>query len=408
MSRIRTIEPNLASRHLGTFSSDFGAPQIFITGPQTVTKAYCFDRLHAGPPYRDGGPLALLKNHLVVSGDASKTLKGLNTRLYVGGFVTSDNAAIMSANFPNYLAQKSGTEMELLGTKGWNRAHPTKTGAHTFENIVEGVQRFPHVPGFNFGRRAGTWVERIRKDVLTLKGAGSEYLNWNFGWKPLLNEVRALLRVSEELPKQLERARRNSNRLVKRNIRLELKRDNGTYFSGPVNFLCYPGLPAEFYGPAGGFVNYRWTSVSHIYFKGSFKIWVPDLGSSQWSRRAKRTIYGLDVTPSLVWEVTPWSWLIDYFGNVGSILSNIGWQIADSFIADHAYVMSSLSQVDTWEQSQQHWSKGEGPSMTHTKTELTRSVKQRHEANPYGFGFDMGGLSPFQASILAALTASRR
>ena len=123
-------------------------------------------------------------------------------------------------------------------------------------------------------------------------------------------------------------------------------------------------------------------------------------------------LFGLNPTPSLLWEVLPWSWLIDWFSNVGDVVSNMSSNAVDNLVAHYAYVMRTQTvqttytayyKCDTGTTGAYKCSGGEG---TCTATKLT-VTKSRAKATPYGFGVSFGGLSAYQVSILGALGMSR-
>jgi hypothetical protein len=119
-------------------------------------------------------------------------------------------------------------------------------------------------------------------------------------------------------------------------------------------------------------------------------------------------LLGLEITPAVLWELTPWTWLLDWASNLGSVASNISLLDWSNVLLDYAYltfVVKTESSV-TW--------KGPtviSPQLTVSHGFITKGFttveKVREQASPYGFSVGWTGLSPFQLSIIAALGMSR-
>jgi hypothetical protein len=120
------------------------------------------------------------------------------------------------------------------------------------------------------------------------------------------------------------------------------------------------------------------------------------------------------VTPEVVWNLLPWSWLIDWFTNIGDIVSNASSNAVDNLTADYAYVMRTQETVTNYE----GWSVVNGtgtpasstyiPAGHYSSYGFNRSItKSRFAASPFGFGTTFNGLSSYQLGIVAALGISR-
>jgi hypothetical protein len=157
---------------------------------------------------------------------------------------------------------------------------------------------------------------------------------------------------------------------------------------------------SDFLSGAGAYRLTRRTSVD-VWFSGKFKYYIPGLGTSKWVRAkylAKQ--FGLRLNPSVVWNLTPWSWLIDWFSNAGSVISNLQDDV-ENLVAKYAYVMAE-STMDYF-----LWSRAKLAMVTPSQIENTWHYqvkrKSRRTASRYGFNVSSGDLSARQWSILAAL-----
>lgn len=116
-----------------------------------------------------------------------------------------------------------------------------------------------------------------------------------------------------------------------------------------------------------------------------------------------RRLYGVRVSPSVIWNLTPWTWAIDWASNAGDVLQNIEAFSNDGLVMRYGYIMS--------EQSVRYDRRWKGaynrvPLTTADAYGVTSKVRER--ATPYGFGLDPDGFSGSQLSILAALGMTRR
>lgn len=139
-------------------------------------------------------------------------------------------------------------------------------------------------------------------------------------------------------------------------------------------------------------------------FSARFKYWIQPVGAGRLDRffqaeHVNRILYGLDLDPSLVYELTPWSWLVDWFSSAGDSIANMCEDPADNLVADYAYVMGSKVVRDDIRVTGKTVN---GQSYYTTQTYLTE-VKMRTAATPYGFYAITPDLSDRQVSILAAL-----
>lgn len=113
-----------------------------------------------------------------------------------------------------------------------------------------------------------------------------------------------------------------------------------------------------------------------------------------------RNYFGLNFSPSVVYELTPWSWLIDWFSNAGDCISNM--TDYNDLTAKYAYVMGSRESRFRIESEMYYHKTTLRDTFVHS---LSR--KQRVEANPFGFGLTWDALSARQLSILGALGIGR-
>jgi hypothetical protein len=154
---------------------------------------------------------------------------------------------------------------------------------------------------------------------------------------------------------------------------------------------------------------------TRVWYSARYRYFIPEehLQSSLWTKAAKAALFGVLPTPELLWEVVPWSWLIDWFTNVGDIASNLSWTPAENLIADYSFVMKHIEEkvVTTnytfFPPRITPAYNYKGVDHTFTRVEK-REVKLRAgDLNPFGLGVTLPSLSGRQLGILAALGISR-
>lgn len=258
-------------------------------------------------------------------------------------------------------------------------------------------------------------IRALQGKTSSARSAGSEYLNKEFGWDPLISDVRKFMHVQANQNKLIEQYARGSGRKIRRELRLPSEIDT-TYQEGVGLGYLYPPLGSNFYHSLPKWSR-RITTSKKKWFVGSFTYFLPPYkvsGSNfERNRRLAHKLYGASITPETVWDLTPWSWAVDWVSNTGDVLHNIGAFADNGLVMHYGYVMEEIStRVETrvWDIEMQ--SAVRDPSPTRPRkmscsSDLVSTTKRRIVASPYGFGLNWDGFSSFQLSILAALGISR-
>jgi len=145
-----------------------------------------------------------------------------------------------------------------------------------------------------------------------IENAAGGYLSWQFGWKPLISDLRKLLDFNKLVDKKVGELTR-----LYGGQGLHRKRSFGTKSvseDSAFNIISYYG--------ADGYLSYKrrtwvekWGSVR---YKPTA---LPPKDKAELRRQAIKIVYGLELSPANLWEALPWSWLVDWFTNVGDYLS---------------------------------------------------------------------------------------
>ncbi|DAD51614.1 maturation protein [ssRNA phage Gerhypos.3_15] len=409
-----------------------------------------YDRLRSvkGKPVHDGGgPLTLINiKHLplgnyiqgqgVYYGRDFRSFGG-SREVYAGGFIPSSwphgytVLELNNAGREGPLGPDFGSPAQYAA-EAYNRFKPKVAQFDAAQGLLQNVIELPGqlhttakglsgaftaLTGRSFRGLSSPSKSVLRsqsrsalKHLLMPKEIGDQFLNEQFGWVPFLSDM-----------KDLYRTYNNQNRFI-----LEILKGNGAWIkkTGRVhsentieevasvdNFsgYVYPPMTDQFYRSSGSFVtSHLYTTLeSEVWFDASFKFYAPEfdiLGGNRASKgdygRIMRLIhlYGARVSPTVIWELTPWTWLVDWFSNAGRVFDNVTSTVFDRLVNRWAFVMQRTRKWAV-NDSTIHLRSGD------VKCSWTQQIvsKRRNEATPYGFGLTSGDLSTRQQLILGAL-----
>lgn len=178
------------------------------------------------------------------------------------------------------------------------------------------------------------------------RNVGDAHLSYQFGWAPLFNDLSSLLNLAQETEKRIDRLKRANKR----------KRISGN-------------LPGYSHSWTTGRTYFR-NHISYVYdYSVSQKNWfvgtydVPDLPTldSSGIGRLSRAL-GLSGSASTIWNAIPWTWLIDYFTNIGDYMAamrgNTRWSMTNLCVMSHTVVKATARRSSyypsRWESTNAH------------------------------------------------------
>jgi hypothetical protein len=249
-----------------------------------------------------------------------------------------------------------------------------------------------------------TWKER----TLRAKNAGSEYLNVEFGWKPVVDEITNMRDTVSNSGKILEQYRADKGKSIRRRYSFP---DEVSRSTEVLSNVAYPinsvGFSMESVTSSPGQWIKTTTTTRSRWFSGAFIYGVPSQyfggGILDTVAEADR-LYGLSLTPDVVWNLTPWSWATDWFLNTGDVLSTLSDFISQGLVMKYGYFMEHVRSEVTYSIV---GATILGRSAAPPPSRLVSESKTRLKSNPFGFGITYDGLSSSQGAILAALGLSR-
>jgi len=285
------------------------------------------------------------------------------------------------ANGSTVSSSMSDSSLKLLGTKAIRLTAPTNpafNGAAFVGELREGLPRTP----IN-----GT-LKRKTKDAL--KAPGDEYLNVQFGWLPLVSDLKQFCHAVKHHKAILDGYVKHSDQKIRKR-----------YVFQPVSASTFEDGQIISSVP-NGFLRARETATlsERTWFAGAFRYHLP-LGNSTMEKFQRyeslaNHLLGTRITPSVVWQLTPWSWMADWFSNAGDVASNFSALGTDALAMQYGYIMHESKSILT------RWTLDYPMSLT-----IEEKNAQRLSANPFGFQVDLQALTDKQIAILAALGLSK-
>nr|UJQ85609.1 MAG: hypothetical protein 1 [Leviviridae sp.] len=360
-------------------------------GPLSIETSYSIN--HAkwpGGRWEGGGPWRLERSWTTYDpSPSSVVVDNYNTG---GGYLGTGSRRIETptdgvVNFAPPVPP-SNSSLYADATTAIARIEPTKPAfdlsVFLGELRAEGI---PNMPG-----------QALREHTRLAKASGGEYLNVEFGWLPLVRGVRDFANVVHNSDKIVNSYQERANRVTKRSYEWP---EYSEVAARACNFSMLP--PIGFF-TGGGFhqrkFTRKWLEVDFIYYLPT--------GSSRGEKISRygsyaRKLLGIDLTPEVLWNLSPWSWAADWFANTGDVMHNLSALGTDGLLMRNGYIMCHSGLVSN--SSGTYYPFGRPPlRMVRTTTEET---KIRLDAHPFGFGVTSGSLNMKQKAILGALGLSK-
>lgn len=362
------------SRGSGTY-----APYVLEGNPSSET-CLSFSHTIRNGVWSGGGPFTVKRKSYHYTVAPSK-------HSFVLGDVMCLGAASLWAGRPSVPETPSDSELDADGTTAIARTEPTDPvfGMTTAlgEIITGGLPAIP--------------TQATKEQVRRANKAGSEYLNAEFGWAPLVNDLRTFAYAVNESDKIIQNYKKGSGIWLKRSYMFPEEVESADTAIG-VNVK--PAVSA-----LGPYQGHEFCQISRRkWFEGAFMYHVPSpstqLGKISYYGSLARKLLGVEITPEVAWNLAPWSWAADWFGNAGDVMHNVSALGRDGLVMRYGYMMCHTRRMRVVSATSE-WIHGQA-----TMTEV-EETKLRRPATPYGFGVNFDSLSASQVAVIAALGLSR-
>jgi len=363
------------------------------------------DDLHSWPPAKGGGgdvggPFRMKRSEL------THLPAWVDGRSQLGSTIREGHGPLVADSSGPFVTHIGGTadsdsQALAVGTTAIARSIPTAPAANVSvmlgELLREGV---PKAIG------AATLKNRFSD----YRDIGGEYLNYQFGWAPIVSDLKSVAKAISDSEKILRQLERDSGKNVRRRFAFPPTMDVSESKGAAPPYYVYPTVSSLLMKGTDdkrttySFVKKQWFSGCFTFHFG-----LSDKNRGGLADQAKkaRVLLGLDLTPEVVWNLAPWSWMADWVTNAGDVFTNMSRFSRDDLAMRYGYVMShsksertiTLNRIRTLQGNTFVYS---NPSTTHSY-----ETKLRLPATPYGFGLNTAGFSVRQWAILGALGISR-
>lgn len=387
-------------------------PSVHEGNQITDSEGHAWPRPKSVPFSDEGGDFYTMKRYLRPGAMPFATLEYLHSSVPLVRNTYRGHVFPITPGFATYpgelfppAAPLSDAELDSKGTTAIKRCKPGDPHAQFSTAFGELLKDgLPAIPG----------VSLLKDRVSSLLGRGSgEYLNYQFGVAPLLSDLDKLKDVVTKSGSLIEQFERDAGRHVRRGYAFPIERSAETV---DVITNVYPGWinAMDARSPVKqallGKTVRRREVFRRIWFSGSFTYSLPpdwNSANSVKSTAAKfKQLAGTELTAETLYNLTPWSWAIDWFSSTGDVLSNMNSFMTNGLVMHYGYVMCHTIVTDTYSHVLNQTSSLDLPRVP--ELVCVTETKQRRKANPFGFGVSWDGLTPFQVSIAAALGISRK
>lgn len=167
------------------------------------------------------------------------------------------------------------------------------------------------------------------KEVLGLRNLNNLHLNYNFGWKPFIADIKAVKKAYDSFDTRLSKFLDNEGLDLRRHWSDTASSINKTYTFGGGSWAW----------AGNAYVSGTSTESSTFHFRYSLPQYAPD----EMRRRAWLDSFGLNLTLANIWRVVPWSFVVDWFYNISKVLD----ESADDWIQPYVDFIQGCDSVKT-------------------------------------------------------------
>jgi hypothetical protein len=377
-----------------------------------------FDRGHEFYTTREAARLS----HPMWTGRTTRAMMdGSQTLGYRGPLIPLPAIEVVGGNarlaFPQERRLSSG-EISSFGKRAISNSAPTAPSTNLVIAMGELARDgIPSLPGEKtLGRAPSIRGNRGSKEVPVYDQASDEFLNVAFGWAPLLSDAKKTVRSLQTATAQARQLVRDSGKIVRRTYRFPRERSIEHSYRYPTNGS---GTFVPFHNVSSSLMTRRnaeieWDKMREVqvtrtlqrdvWFKGAFTYHVPD-DKSVWGRieryeQLANKLLGTRLTAEAAWNLAPWSWLVDWIADIGTILSNATRLSEDQLVLRYGYLMSHTVDEVSYTAGNAVFHVGD---LAPVSIFLRRESKERVRATPFGFGLNTADFTVKQWAILYAL-----
>jgi hypothetical protein len=388
-------------------------PSIIGTGKQvTVSESHPVNRDNGS--YESGGPFFTSRvSYFANPGHVRNAYNFGQGKYYTGPVLCNlpTSANMDAVGFTNKnlnYGSENSSKLSKDGATAVSLSSPTNPATNLGTTLAEMHREgLPSLPGVQ------TWRNRTQ----LLKAAGSEYLNKEFGWQPLVDEINPVVNAARHSKLVMEQYHSGEGRNTHRSFKFPLQHSAGFADMGE-QAPAFLDLSGYYAFPSKSRRVVSRVSETKRWFEGAFTYALPS-STSSWGKMLgigseADKLFGISLSPDILWELTPWSWAVDWFSNAGDVVNNVTNFGLAGLVMRYGFMMEESIEKITVENGPcafhtNNGKGGEGPPTFSTpcSSGIECVTKRRGIANPFGFGIGWEGLSPTQLAITAALGITR-
>lgn len=305
MTRSRSRTTNVPGGSYAAIGSSTYAPQ----GAQLGTDETVTDEVLPG----DGWPFTVTRLWLS-GGEVTKTYGGSNSRRYRDYRATYFRGGQgRPGSYPN-LGLPSDGSAATTAVARTNPSRPTVDLPVFLGELRDLPRLFKNHGDLLIDK--GFWkalkVSKRYKVRRPVSRAADAYLNYTFGWDPLIGDIGKFLTFTSYVDKRVQELEKLFSRGLKRRIDIasasvssKLANETLQSLGVTINVPLYHEASEE----VSAFL--RWFPKNILATPGNAEI----------RRLAWRATLGLTIDLKTMWELMPWSWMIDYATTVGDYLA---------------------------------------------------------------------------------------
>lgn len=409
-------------------------------GQAGTSGAECWDQVNPGPPYTTSSPFKLIRywvpgaefKNSATSGGRKIPTTSENYSLYQGGY--QDNGFWIADSFGSYSRANlsSFPSLSAYHARAWDELKPQIPAwnaaqfAYELRDLPGQLKTTAEMFGFRWKLLAkdsftfgSKWWEQPEMGP---RNVADHFLNEEFGWTPFISDIQRLIHAYENSADYISRMVRNNRTWMKRRRVLEEQVEVSPvqrfYSSATIpsdgsldwqsSFMCKPMTLDGF--SCMGFTDFQkivktrvWATGSFMYYRPEFDAMDPDFDSGIMVLRRMLTQYGARINPSVLYKITPWTWLADWFTSFGRHIDRL-----NDFVEDQI-VSRALSVQRTEERTMTktcHLNYYQNPMTVQFQRRLLLKERELAES-PYGFNVPWNDISLRKWLILGAIGISR-
>lgn len=352
-----------------------------------------------------GGPFILLRSEM----EAPPVTVLISRGNLPTATTYSEYSGGINVNIP-YPAMPSGGVPDSRSAEAWHKMKPTKPSWSGLNALAE-LRDLPRTLKQSFeiprkGYRTLSDKRRGRESTLRLKDVADYHLAMQFGWLPLLSDCLSFYQAQKNLEKRIDWLVRNNGKPVRTSCSLTDGSSDRTQTVTSSYGHFQQVFPTSMYWMEPRATRTEWTS-ERWWASARFRFHLPSgPGGVVYKGAMRRALMGMRISPAVIYNAIPWTWLIDWFSNAGYLIENLDIGVADRLAADYCYIMRQVTNHRRIDVNGEFHFRGSSRPVTAHATASASSMR-RNLIAPFGPSVGQGNLSLTQLSILGALGISK-